>query len=219
MEKINEKLDTKNMEIELLGTEVKTAYSVIGQLQKKISDLENKIANTQHAHQQETTDSAPSHPERILLLGDENLTQARVSDMHKNVTIRTIKGANSDLLRCWVSERLNWTPTKCIVYCGLRDVIDNTDPNSILDNFSSMVSELKERNKNMSIHVCQLAPTLLSQETQAKIGDLNEHLRMWCDSNNISIIKTDPAFRLGTGEIDDMCYDMEGSSPGSILKD
>ena len=31
------------------------------------------------------------------------------------------------------------------------------------------------------------------------------------------MMKTEPAFRLGTGEVDDMCYDMEGDSPGSTL--
>ena len=69
----------------------------------------------------------------------------------------------------------------------------------------------------MVIHVCQLAPTLLAQETQGKIGDFNEHLRSLCESNHTHIINSDPAFRLGTGEIEDMCFDMESDSPGSTL--
>lgn len=69
----------------------------------------------------------------------------------------------------------------------------------------------------MKIHICELAPTLLSQEMQAKIGDFNEHLKTWSESNGIHYVKTDPSFRLGSGEVDDMCYDMESESPGSTL--
>ena len=36
--------------------------------------------------------------------------------------------------------------------------------------------------------------------------------------NRIHIINFDPAFKLGTGEIEDMRYDMESDSPGSTLK-
>ena len=110
-----------------------------------------------------------------------------------------------------------WIPSKCVINCGLQDIINNTAPESILDHFTSLIAELKDKNNDMDIYVCQLAPTLLSQDTQAKIGDFNEHLRIWCDLNNISMIKTEPVFRLGTGEVDDMCYDMEGVTPGSIL--
>ncbi len=217
LEKLKEKLTTKDMEIDVLNTEVKTAYSVIDQLQQKICNLENIIANKPPPHQQAETDSSPNLPQKILLLGDENWTEAKVSDLNKNVSIRTIKGANTDLLRCWVSEKLNWIPSKCVIYCGLQDIINNTAPEIILDNFTSLIAELKDKNNDMDIYVCQLAPTLLSQDTQAKIGDFNEHLRIWCDLNNISVIKTEPVFKLGTGEVDDMCYDMEGVTPGSIL--
>lgn len=57
----------------------------------------------------------------------------------------------------------------------------------------------------------------LSHDLQAKMYDFNEHLRLWSESNHIPIMKTDPTFSLGTGEIDDMCYDMDGDSPGRTL--
>ena len=217
IEKIKEKLEIKDMEIELLNTEIKTAYSLVDQLQQKVHDLENQIANKQNSNQlQETTNISTNDSQSILLLGDESLTQTKVSDVNKSVTIRTIKGANVDLLRCWVAEKLTWNPTKCIIYCGLHD-IDNTSPDKILDDFDSLISELKEKNYGMCIHICQIVPTLLSEDTQAKIGDFNEHLRIWSESNCIPIIKTDSNFRLGTGEVDDMCYDMESDTPGSTL--
>lgn len=70
---------------------------------------------------------------------------------------------------------------------------------------------------SFSLSVCQIAPTLLSQDTLAKIGDFNEHLRIWSESNNAPLIKTYSIFRLGTGEVDDMSYDMEDDSPETTL--
>lgn len=51
----------------------------------------------------------------------------------------------------------------------------------------------------MQIFVSQLAPTITSKEFQARIADFNEHLNNWGESNEISIIKPDLAFKLGTG--------------------
>ncbi len=217
VEKIKERLVTKDMEIDLLQTEVKTAYSVIDLLKQKIKELKKQINSNRPPQQQGVIETTINTLQRILLLGDENWTHAKVSDVQKNVSIRTIKEANIDLLKCWVSEKLNFISTLCIIYCGIYDIIENVCFETIFDNYSSLVSEPKEKNNNMTIHECQFAPVIRSQETQAKICDYNEHLRMWCESNSISIIKTDDAFRLGTGETDDMCYDMERDSPGSTL--
>ena len=86
LEKLKEKLTTKDLEIDVLNTEVKTAYSVIDQLQQKICNLKNIIAtNKPPPHQQAETDTSPNHPQKILLLGDENWTEAKVSDLNKNV--------------------------------------------------------------------------------------------------------------------------------------
>lgn len=51
------------------------------------------------------------------------------------------------------------------------------------------------------MYVCQVVPTIASQELQAKVCDYNEHLLKWGESNGVTIIKTELAFRLGTGKI------------------
>ncbi|KAG0711367.1 hypothetical protein GWK47_002334 [Chionoecetes opilio] len=56
-----------------------------------------------------------------------------------------------------------------------------------------------------------------SDTLQAKINDFNEHLEKWGSENGISIIKPDPVFRLGNGEIDEDCYHAYGQHQGSIL--
>lgn len=241
---IKSKLQTKDNEIELLNGEVKTAYTVIGLLQERISELEQQNRRTNE--QQDTSitvEATPAHndlesgvhrdarlhgatfnanttavPEekKSLLLGDSNLQLVRTSDL-ENCSIRTIKEADVDLLRCWVSEKLNWSPTTCYIYAGLYDLKNNMDPVSILDNIAALVGELKEKNNRMKIFISQLAPTIISEEFQARIGDLNELLVKWGESNEISIIKTDLAFRFGTGEVDDLCYGLGRESSGCVL--
>ncbi len=216
--KIAKKLETKDLEIELLNKEMKSAHNQISEMKQQISSLEEKLSQNNVTRNEPEASHTPSPPPaRTLLLGDENLGKALPSYLGKHHLLRTLDGANVDLLRCWISEKLTLIPSKCVIYCGVNDIIRNTDPDSIIDNFSTLINVLKEKNKDMEVHICQLVPTLLSQDIQAKIGDLNEHLKQWGISNSIPIINTVPAFRLGTGELDDMCYDMIGSKPGSTL--
>lgn len=70
-----------------------------------------------------------------------------VLNVSENVPIRTIKDANAGLLRCWIAEKLTWSPPKCIIYCGLRDITDNIDPETILDYFCSLVSKQKRKTR------------------------------------------------------------------------
>ena len=178
LENINRKLETKNMEFDLLNTEMKAVHSLLDQVIQRIHVLVSQIPPK--PSEQEVPDTISEFPQEILLLGDENLTEAKVSDVNEHVLVRTINDANTDMLWCWVTGRLNIVPTKCILYCDVHDVIDNVALEIFFGNFSSLICELKEINKDMVIHVCQLAPNLLFQETQRKIGDFNEHLRRWC---------------------------------------
>lgn len=90
--KIVEKLQTKDLEIEVLNEEVKSAYFTIRTLSQRISDLEKSINITRD------TTANPVTPvvrgERSLLLGDTNLQRAKPSDI-ENYSIRTIRGATS----------------------------------------------------------------------------------------------------------------------------
>lgn len=214
IETIMGKLQTKDMEIELLNEEVKVAYSKIGDLYQRISDLEKSVNNMRHSTANPNT--TPSREERSLLLGDANLQRAAPSDL-ENCSIRTIKGANIDLMKCWVSEKMTWSPSSCFIYAGLSDLQNNLDPVSILDQMTDLVGELKLKNNNMNIFISQLAPTIISEEFQARIADFNEHLNNWGECNEISILQTDLTFKLGTGEVDDMCYTLDKDSSTCVL--
>ena len=63
--------------------------------------------------------------------------------------MRTIHGANIDLLRSWIAEKLDRTPTECVIYCGLNDIIEELPSENILDNLGSLISDLKEKNCEM----------------------------------------------------------------------
>ena len=71
LQKIVEKLQTKDSEIDLLNEEVKTAYSIISTLSQRVSDLEKSVNKTWKT----TADANTPAPreERSLLLGDTNL--------------------------------------------------------------------------------------------------------------------------------------------------
>ena len=217
MNRIIEKLHTKDLEIDVLNEEIKTAYTTISTLQQRVSELENKVNND--ARPPSTRDEpvvSQQEEERYLLLGDTNLQRVLSSDLD-SCDVRTIRGANVDLLKCWVSEKLNWIPSKCFIYAGLYDLMNNMEPDCILDNITALVGELKEKNNRMDIYVSQLAPTISSEDLQARVADFNEHLNKWGESNNIHIIKTTLGFKLGTGEVDDSCYEFTRQSHGCIL--
>lgn len=171
--KIVEKLQTKDLEIEVLNEKVKTAYSTIRTLNQRISDLEKSI--NKKADTTANPDTPVVRRERSLLLGDTNLQPALHSDV-ENYSVRIIRGANIDLLKCWVSEKLTWTPTRCFVYAGLYDLQNNMNPVSILDQMTELVGELRKKNDSMEIFISQLAPTIITDEFQARVADFNEHL-------------------------------------------
>lgn len=202
---IMSKLEVKDKEIDLLNTEMKTAYATIEVLQKRVTELEQRDSNEKH-HVSVVT---PTLTTNSLLLGDSNLRHILCSDLDKNCQIKTITGANMDLLRSWVNEKLTQTPSICVIYNGINDILEEELPATILDNLGSLISELKEKNNAMKIYVCQVVPTPMTQENLTKIEDYNELLVKWGETNGIEIIKTVSTFRLGTGELDDLSFSKE----------
>ncbi len=210
VKKIIDKSITKDLELELLNEEVKTAYQVISTLQQRVTVLEQRNITCIDEQPQPQTDSPPvSH---CLLLGDSNLRRVLSSDLGDNCSVKTINGANIDSIRRWIQDRLNKTPTECVLYCGISDVLDESPHEIILDNIGALVSELKEKNCNMKIFVCQIVPPCVSQDLKENIESFNEHLLKWGETNGISILKTTPNFKLGTGEIDDLCFENDANS-------
>lgn len=194
---IKTKLATKDMEIDLLNTEVRAAYHTIEQLQQRVTELEQG---------KKGCDTGDKHSNTCLLLGDTNLHPISSSDLHHSCWLRTIPGANMDLLKCWVNDKLRKSPSECIIYCGSEDVIEEHSPATVLDNLSSLICNLKEKNNTMNVYVCKVVPYSLQREVREKIEAYNDQLAKWGETNGIPVIDTVPVFTLGTGELDDLCF-------------
>ncbi|KAK3852578.1 hypothetical protein Pcinc_040839 [Petrolisthes cinctipes] len=192
------------MEIELLNTEVKTAYHTIELLQQRVTDLEQRCCGSDN-HQPSVANSMSSNS--CLLLGDTNLRPILLSDLHNNCFVRTIHEANMDLIKSWVTHKLDRIPSECILYSGINDLLEEYSPTTILDNLGSLISALKDKNNSMKIYVCQIVPLSMCQDIIAKIEEYNEQLTKWGETNGIKIIETVPTFKLGTGELDELCFD------------
>ena len=139
---IKSKLATKYLEIKLLYTEMKTAYNTIEQLQQHVIELEQHQCERGDHH---ISAERPAPPSTCLLLGDTNLSPILPSDLHHTCWVRTIHGANMDLLRSWVSEKMPKYPSDCIIYSGTSDIIDEHSPDTLLDNLGSLTSDLKKK--------------------------------------------------------------------------
>ncbi|KAK3880647.1 hypothetical protein Pcinc_014890 [Petrolisthes cinctipes] len=88
VENIKAKLHTKDLEIDLLNTEVKTAFETITALQQRVDDLEQKLCpNSREQPQAPNNNQLPPH---CLLLGDINLRRVLRSDLGENCSVRTI---------------------------------------------------------------------------------------------------------------------------------
>ena len=62
----------------------------------------------------------------------------------------------------------------------------------------------------MKILVCELVPSMNEEDLDIKINQYNSKLNKWGESNGISIIETNLNFRLGTGEVNEMCFREDG---------
>ena len=145
-------------------------------------------------------------PKGTLLLGDSNLAAVRTSDLAIGCSIRTIRGANTDLINCWISEKLQWAPNSCVLYCGLQDILEDIATIDIFDRLGSLIASLKQINDNMQIYICELAPAIRAEVYDEPINNFNNHLINWSESNGVSIINSNLKFRLGNGEVDNLCF-------------
>ena len=99
----------------------------------------------------------------------------------------------------------------------MREILDDKMPGEILDNLGALVTTLKEMNEDMKIFICELVPASEADEYQNKIKDYNNKLIEWSFNNNVAIIKTDLPFKLGTGSLDDMCFNKDDVMNVGIL--
>ena len=82
---------------------------------------------------------------------------------------------------------------------------------------SELIMELRKINNDMEIKVCELFPTLRPDEFEDIVNYHNTQLVEWGSANEISVLKCKLSFRLGTGEVDEMCFQTTNETPGIFL--
>ena len=183
VEGLRERVYSRENEIDDLKELLQSAHITINKLSDCVSSLEDQVTILHGAPSNQQLDpslqgsaSSSSQPEGTLLLGDTNLSAVRASDFSSCCSICTIKGANIDLVKCWISEKLQWVPTNCILYCGLQDILDKSAPSDIFDRLGSLTTELKQLNENMDIHISELTPIPSVQDFDEHINNFNNQL-------------------------------------------
>lgn len=62
-----------------------------------------------------------------------------------------------------------------------------------------------------------MLPTLRHEEFEEKVNCYNNHLSEWSLENGVSVIKCQLSFKLGTGEVDNLCYHTDHEHSGIFL--
>jgi len=206
-ETVNKQLVEKNEQINELRNKLVAAENKIERLQEQIDSSTINPPNAQSCSEVKT-----------LILGDSTLKEIKFSDLAENCRIRTIPGANMDLLKCWVTEKLEYNVKECIIYCGAQDLQESSSKvENILDNLGTLVAELKTKNENISVKICELIPCSNSTDMANRTENFNLRLIEWCVNNGLSLINTELHFRLGTGDIDETCFISSDSVNGQTL--
>ncbi len=180
-ERIMNNLAIKDKEIDLLNDEMKTAYTLIDQLMKRVDDLDNKeniklkAVNINPNIQKQTSETV----NKCLLLGDSNLQIVKQSDLGENCSVKTISEANVNLSESWVCEDMHTIPSECIIYYGLYDISEGMSQENILNRLSSLITDLRAKISKMEIYICHVSPVPPPLEIQCKIFDYNDHLMKW----------------------------------------
>ena len=215
MENINGKIRNLSENLKQKDVAINNLKSNLAAALEEIQELKCKIKKCEDQHTLENEQQISE--DKLLLIGDSNLSNVRPSYLGKNCSIRTLEDADLDLLKTWVAEKLEYSPGKCVIYGGLQDLLDGTSINKMLDDLGQVVLELKSKNENTEVYVCELVPGIKNMENQAKIENYNLRLSDWCVSNGITFITTELYFRLGMGETDLSCYELGDESCNQLL--
>lgn len=120
IEDMKEKMKNKDLEIGELHAKLQQSEESVNQLNKRIAKLEGKLNHQggDHSDLLSTLQADAEESKKKLLLGDSNLLEILPSDLGADTLIRTLPGANLDLLKSWVTDKLNISLNECVIYCG-----------------------------------------------------------------------------------------------------
>ncbi|XP_068227990.1 uncharacterized protein [Palaemon carinicauda] len=160
-------LGEKEKEIEELKTKLYFAEETIKHLKESLQQ-QNRSRSRQ-------TLASTSNEGNILLIGDSCIKEVKSSDLNNKAMIRTLPEANLDLLKSWIREKLEISLKECIIYCGTQDLLDeDVALERVLDNLGAIVAELKEKNNDIVVKVCELVPALEARhDLNSKINQYN----------------------------------------------
>ena len=194
---VNSSLAEKEREINELKTKLFLAEETIRSLQETLGN-KGKAQN----------DDDIRSNKKILLIGDSCLKEVRNSDLQDDVIVRTLPEANMTMIRSWIEEKLDYPLKECIIYCGSQDLLEREiTPERSINDLEALVDDLKRNSDDITIKVCELVPSLKSEELTDKIYQFNAKLEEWCEPNGVIFVKTNGYFKLGTGEVDLLCYE------------
>ena len=209
IELMKKEMREKDAEIGELNARLSSTEDTVTKLRESVNLLEEKLKNLDGNTNSTGSSEAPFpvlQTDKKLLLGDSTLSQVKSSDLGINTNVRTLPEANFNILKSWITEKLNYSINDCIIYCGIQDLKEDKDPKKILDDLGDLVAAIKSKNDNVTLSICEIIPVLENNNVQDKIDDFNFKLTEFCDKNQISLIKTVPYFKLGTGETDLNCF-------------
>ena len=83
---------------------------------------------------------------------------------------------------------------------------DSSDSCKSLEKLGLLISEIKAKNDNVNIGICEFVPILSNVEMHDTIPEVNSKLSSWCETNEIPFINTKPYFTFGSGDIDSSCF-------------
>ena len=193
---VNNSLADKEREINELKTKLFLAEETIRRLQEE-------RGNEEHDRNKEV-----SAEKKTLLIGDSNLQEIRNTDLQDDVIVRTLPATNVAMMGSWIEEKLSHPLKECVIYCGMQDLLEKE---STLEETSkeleSLVVDLKSKFEGIRIKICELVPSLKSVELNVKINQFNVKVEELCESNEVVFVKTNDYFKLGTGDIDQFCYE------------
>ena len=207
---VNNSLADKEKEIEELKTKLFFA-------EETIKHLQETLQNQNGSRTWQTLPHTPSEG-NTLLIGDSCLKEVKSTDLHENIMIRTLPEANMNLLKSWIVEKLALAPKECIICCGTQDLLDEDQAlENVLDSLGATVAELKEKNSEVNVKVCELIPAIENNFLNNRINQYNTKLSEWCNANGVTFIKTQEFFRLATGDLDINCYGSQGNENYDLI--
>ena len=197
--------------LEQLERKLEMKDGEIMELKNRLSEAEDQIKNINtilQTVQRENVSDSQNQNKKTLLIGDSTLYRVRASDLKETCIVRTIPEANLSLMQSWLADQLVHPLKECIIYCGLQDIMEKSKKSEdILDILGCIVSELKSKNDEIKVKICELVSNDINSDLSERVEHFNIKLIEWCAKNSVTVVKTELSFRLGTGEMDVNCFD------------